>query len=531
MLFRSGLGHLHRHKFSRLVQMAEAYRCGIVYCATRKMAERVAAMLAGDGFRPILYHGAMSDGERTAAQERFTAEASPLVVATNAFGMGVDRGDIRFVAHWDIPGSLEAYYQEVGRAGRDGASAWCELLFNYADVATQRFFLDGANPAFGDILAVWEAVRRACAKEAATCSVEEWAKLAGVKNDMEVRTILGLIERAGLIEREIMPGNRAYTTRLLPEPDPELKELKRLAAGLDEKRRMDERKLETLLRFVDHPGCRHAYLLNYFGEASREPACSACDRCRRRSPEKRVPPDEAQWIVIQKALSCVVRMKGRFGALRVAQVLHGDLDDTVARHGLDALSTFGLLADMPVPQIRAVLDALQMEGCLAVSPDEYRLVSISALGRQVMLRQREGFLIAWPAEKVRSRRSEVGGRRSEVGGRRSDVGCRRSEGVGWTSQLPAGGPTSVSAASLPPAAALPGAEPDRAAEARLQKWVRKTAAVRGVEPFRILSRQTVAAIAAARPATFAELEAVKGMGPVKVQQYGRMILDTLQADG
>lgn len=390
----------HRHKFSRLLQAVEAYRCGIVYCSTRKMAERVAAMLQKDGFAPILYHGAMSDNERTAAQDAFISQPSPVIVATNAFGMGVDRSDIRFVMHWDVPGSLEAYYQEVGRAGRDGAAAWCELLFNYADVATQRFFLDGANPSFADILSVWQAVQEACRSGEVTCSIEEWAERAKVKNDMEVRTILGLVERAKLIEREMMSGNRAYTTRLLPDPDPALKELKRLAAGLDEKRQRDERKLEMLLSFVDHPGCRHAYVLNYFGEASHGHACGNCDRCRRKTPEKRLPPDEAQWIVIQKALSCVTRMKGRFGALRVAQVLHGDRDEAVTRHALDALSTFGLLADMTVPQIRAVLNALHDEGCLAVSPETYRLVSITTKGREVMMRQHEGFQLAWPAEKA-----------------------------------------------------------------------------------------------------------------------------------
>jgi len=484
----------HRHKFARLTQAVEAYRCGIVYCATRKMVERVVALLQGDGFAPIIYHGAMADGERTASQERFMAEDAPVVVATNAFGMGVDRSDLRFVVHWDIPGSLEAYYQEVGRAGRDGASAWCELLYNYADVATQRFFLDGANPSFGDILAVWQAVRQGCEKQDVTCSVEEWAKAAGIKNDMEVRTILGLIERARLIEREILPGNRAYTTRLLPNPDPALTELKKLAAGLDEKRLRDDHKLETLLRFVDHPGCRHAYMLNYFGEKPLSASCGNCDRCRRKTPVKPLPPDEAQWIVIQKALSCVTRMKGRFGALRVAQVLHGDREETVVRHELDKLTTFGLLSDMPVPQIRAVLDALQAEGCLEVSPDEYRLVALSAKGRRVMLRQYENFLIAWPKAPAAAGLLPPAAKRAD----------------------PRAGGTA------------PAGTPDYALAARLQKWARQMAAVRKVEPYRILNKATVEAIAAARPTTFAELEAVKGMGPVKVQRFGRMILDLLE---
>ena len=502
----------HRHKFTRLVQAVEAYRCGIVYCSTRKMVERVAALLQGDGFKPITYHGAMADGERTAAQETFMREAEPVVVATNAFGMGVDRGDLRFVVHWDIPGSLEAYYQEVGRAGRNGAVAWCELLYNYADVATQRFFLDGANPPFSDILAVWQAVRQACEKQEVTCSVEEWSKLAKVKNDMGVRTILGLIERAGLIKREVMPGKRAYTTRLLPDADPALTELKKLAAGLDEKRVRDDRKLETLLRFVDHPGCRHAYMLNYFGEAPLAASCGNCDRCRRRTPSKSAPPDESQWIVIQKVLSCVTRMKGRFGALRVAQVLHGDRDETVMRHGLDSLTTFGLLSDMPVPRIRAVIDALNAEGCLEVSPDEYRLVAISTKGRQVMLRKAEGFLIAWPKDTAGVRGQDL------RMGAQADVGEAKPSRRKDSQEAPP---------HTRPGTCGTGPEPDHALAARLQKWVRRTAAIQKVETYRIISKATVEAIAAARPTTFAELQAVKGIGPVKVQQFGRQILDVL----
>ncbi|MEI7900276.1 MAG: RecQ family ATP-dependent DNA helicase [bacterium] len=509
----------HRHKFARLVQLVEAYRCGIVYCATRKMVERVAALLQGEGVKPIIYHGAMADGERTVAQERFMAGAAPVVVATNAFGMGVDRGDLRFVVHWDVPGSLEAYYQEVGRAGRDGVSAWCELLFNYADVATQRFFLDGANPAFGDILAVWQAVRQACEGQEVTCAIQEWTRLAQVKNDMAVRTILGLIERARLIEREVMPGSRAYTTRLLPNADPSLTELKKLADGLGEKRKRDERKLETLLRFVDHHGCRQAYMLSYFGEVSHGHACGNCDRCRRKTPVQPVAPDEGQWIVIQKVLSCVTRMQGRFDVMRVAQVLHGDREEAVVRHKLDVLPTFGLLADQTVPQIRAVIDELRAEGCVDVTSDTRRLVAMLPKGRQVMVRRHEGFLIAWPREKA------------ETGDWKLETGASKAKKIAVCASVPVrvhpcpgrdGGRlnanTEMDHAS------------DHALAARLQKWVRQTAAVQKIPPYRILSKQTVDAVAAARPGTFTELEAVKGMGPAKVQRFGRTILDLLAGE-
>ena len=133
-------------KLERLVARIREHKTGIVYCATRKNVERVAKHLRAEKLKCIAYHGGMSDDDRTRAQARFMEGRCDVAVATNAFGMGIDRPDLRFVVHYDIPGSLEAYYQEAGRAGRDGEPAACEVLFNYADVRTQEFFIDGANP-------------------------------------------------------------------------------------------------------------------------------------------------------------------------------------------------------------------------------------------------------------------------------------------------------------------------------------------------------------------------------------------------
>jgi superfamily II DNA helicase RecQ len=119
---------------------------------------------------------------------------------------------------------------------------------------------------------------------------------------------------------------------------------------LDEKRARDQRKLDRLVQFVDYPGCRHAFLLNYFGEAMRAAPCEACDRCRRRAPEKRAAPSEEQWIAIQKILSCVTRMKGRFGALRWRRSCTATAKRSCCGTG-GGVSTFRLLS-MAVSQIR-----------------------------------------------------------------------------------------------------------------------------------------------------------------------------------
>ena len=133
-------------KLDALAQLIQKHKTGIVYCATRKSVDAVAEKIEALTHSLIRYHGGLSDSERNAAQDRFMRKEADIVVATNAFGMGIDRADIRFVCHYEMPGSVEAYYQEGGRAGRDGNASVCEMLFSYADKRVQDFFIEGANP-------------------------------------------------------------------------------------------------------------------------------------------------------------------------------------------------------------------------------------------------------------------------------------------------------------------------------------------------------------------------------------------------
>lgn len=173
---------------------------GIIYAATRKSVEQITAKLKMAGLSVEPYHGGMNEHERTGAQDSFMAGRVQAIVATNAFGMGIDKRDIRFVVHYHLPGSIEAYYQEVGRAGRDGLPADCILLFNYADTRTQQFFIEGNHP-------TPELIRRVYHEIASyglgkiEMSARELAQRLGEKNDMSINSALIVLEKSGHIER------------------------------------------------------------------------------------------------------------------------------------------------------------------------------------------------------------------------------------------------------------------------------------------------------------------------------------------
>ncbi|MEO6393020.1 MAG: RecQ family ATP-dependent DNA helicase [Pyrinomonadaceae bacterium] len=190
------------HKITHLKNLAATYEggSGIVYASTRKAVEQTALRLADSGLRAVAYHAGMPDEQRSRVQEDFMTGRSQIIVATNAFGMGIDKADIRFVAHYQLPGSIEAYYQEIGRAGRDGLPATCTLFFNYADKRTQDFFIEGSYPPPDLIEQVYRTLADTGLQQI-DLSVSEIAKRADLSNDMAVQSSLYILEKAGHIER------------------------------------------------------------------------------------------------------------------------------------------------------------------------------------------------------------------------------------------------------------------------------------------------------------------------------------------
>jgi ATP-dependent DNA helicase RecQ len=392
-------------KRARLAGLAGAGRA-LVYAATRKSAARAAETLQTAGVAAEAYHAGMDEPERTRVQNGFAAGTVRVVCATNAFGMGIDRPDVEAVVHFEIPGSLEAYYQEIGRAGRDGRRADATLLWNYVDVRTREFLIDQVDP--------------------------------------------------------------------------------REAGGRDGRRDLDRRKLARMIAYADSAGCYRAGILGYFGERDAAPACGFCGNCERR----RDLSDE-DLLVLRKILSGVARGGERWGKRKLVAMLTGALEGLP--EPLTRLSTTGILAAQGVRVVADWIDAAQGGGLLAATDDVYRTLSLTREGREVMAGRAPHVALTLPRPQ---------GPKAKKKAKASKV---------------------LSAAASGPA--------DPAHIDALREWRRQEAARRSVPAYVVLHDRTLAALAAARPSNLAALSEIPGIGPAKLEAYGRDLLALFTGEG
>src|ERR1041385_4723374 len=257
---------------------------GIIYAATRKAVEELGSKLKALDLKVTLYHAGMTDAQRVKAQDEFMSGRTQMIVATNAFGMGIDKPDIRFVVHYQMPGSIEAYYQEIGRAGRDGLPSTCVLLFNYADKNTHDFFIEGSYPEFKVIKEVYDTLA-ATELRRIEFSTAEIASRISERNEMAVQSALYVLERAGHIQRTAPTINREdrksrQGRSIIMLDSTPATQLRIEARDVSRRGDLERRKLREIIDFCYTDYCYRAHILNYFGDRHHQRQCGTCGNCQ-----------------------------------------------------------------------------------------------------------------------------------------------------------------------------------------------------------------------------------------------------------
>ena len=350
----------------------------IVYAGTRAGSEDIARDLGEAlGVEALAYHAGLEREHRASVQRRFLADEAPVIVATNAFGMGVDKPNVRTVLHASVPASLEAYYQEAGRAGRDGLPAHALLLAENRDKALHVHFIKREEVEEG--LPAWLADRLAATADGDgrySLDAPGLARELGGDGD-RLRALLGHLARAGVISPSPAAPDRVSGTVLAPF-DKRAEMLCR--ASIEEAARARWRQYREVWAYVEGAVCRRRAILRHFGDRSEpagvSPCCDVCDP--ELVPEPPSPSPESVADLDEAIVSVAGAARPSVGRTTCAEILHGARTKKIRRNSYDGLPLYGCSSHMARAEILARVDRLIEEGRIEVTGGPYPVLRTAA---------------------------------------------------------------------------------------------------------------------------------------------------------